>query len=526
MIQRILYVIVYSFLLLPAIAQNTITGYVFNDVNKNNKKDRNEKGLPNVSVSNGRDVVLTNAEGKYSIIVDNDNIVFVIKPKDYSFPVDAYNSPRFFHYHKPLGSPATLKYTGVAATGAIPKSVDFPMLAANETNTFSVLVFGDPQPYNMTELNYFNESIVKDVKDAGKYSFGISLGDLVGDDLDLHEPYKKYIASIGLPWYHVMGNHDMNFDVTADSLSDESFEKNFGPNNYAWNYGSAHFVILDNIIYPDPRDGKGYQGGFRKDQLDFLENNLKNVDKSKLVVISYHIPLDNAEGGGNHFIDADRQRFFSILKDFPNVLLMSAHTHFQEQLYYTQKHGWQGSKPLHEYNAGTTSGDWYSGKIGDKGYPDGTMRDGTPRGYAYLNINNNQYDIQYQVMGAPADYQIEIYAPKVIAKDKRTSALIYANFFMGHKDDVVEFRIDDGNWRKMSYTESIDPNYFKSLIDWDFSETVISGRRPSTPVMSKHLWSASVPFKLNAGTHTIEVRATDKYGKQHTAKKTYNVVAN
>ncbi len=55
-----------------------------------------------------------------------------------------------------------------------------------------------------------------------------------------------------------MGNHDMNYDAVADSLSDETFESNFGPANYAFNYGQAHFIVLDNILYPDPRDGNGY----------------------------------------------------------------------------------------------------------------------------------------------------------------------------------------------------------------------------------------------------------------------------
>ena len=522
--KHLLSLFVLSLVVNMAFSQSIVTGYVYNDINKNNRKDRNEKGLANVSVSNGRDVTVTNAQGQYTLNVGNDNIVFVIKPQNYQFPVDAYNSPKFFYYHKPLGAPSNLKYAGVKPTGKIPSSVDFPLYAANEKNDFSVIVFGDPQPYNMTELNYFNESIVKDIKNANRHVFGISLGDLVGDDLSLHKPYKEFISTIGLPWYHVMGNHDMNFDVTADSLSDESFEKHFGPANYAWNYGNAHFIILDNILYPDPRDGKGYLGGYREDQLDFLENNLKHVDKNKLIVISYHIPLDNAEGGSEHFRDADRQRFFSILKDYPNVLMMSAHTHFQEQLYYTKKHGWQGANYLHEYNAGTTSGDWYSGKIGEKGFPDATMRDGTPRGYAFLNINDNIYNLRYQVLGKPADYQIEIYAPKVIAKDKRTSALIYANFFMGHKTDTVEYRIDNGNWNRMRYTETFDPTYFKTLLDWDASETVIPGRRPSHAVMSTHLWQAAVPFKLPAGQHTIEVRAKDRYGVVHTGKKTYTIV--
>lgn len=77
-----------------------------------------------------------------------------------------------------------------------------------------------------------------------------------------------------------MGNHDMNYDATTDEQSDATFKKNFGPSNYAFNYGNVHFIILDDILYPDPRDGKGYWGGLRPDQLSFIENDLKLVDKT------------------------------------------------------------------------------------------------------------------------------------------------------------------------------------------------------------------------------------------------------
>src|SRR5690606_38441333 len=138
---------------------------------------------------------------------------------------------------------------------------------------------------------------------------------------------------------------------------DETFEANFGPANYAFNYGNAHFIMLDNILYPDPRDGKSYWGGFRKDQLDFVENNLRYVDKNKLIVLAFHIPLLSEKANGPFRLE-DRQRLFDLLKEFPNTLSMSAHTHIQRHNFYGKEDGWTQEKPHHEYNAGTTSGDW------------------------------------------------------------------------------------------------------------------------------------------------------------------------
>ncbi|MGO4913688.1 calcineurin-like phosphoesterase C-terminal domain-containing protein [Leeuwenhoekiella sp. W20_SRS_FM14] len=40
---------------------------------------------------------------------------------------------------------------------------------------------------------------------------------------------------------------------------------------------------------------------------------------------------------------------------------------------------------------------------------------------------------------------------------------------------------------------------------------------------SKHLWRATLPTKLPVGTHKIEVRATDQYGKTHSGEASYRL---
>src|SRR5690606_25953657 len=426
-----------------------------------------ERGMPGVSFSNGVDVVQTDSKGYYELPVGNDNILFVIKPSGYKVPLNNLNQPLYYYIHKPLGSPADFKYKGSEPTGKLPKSVDFALIPYDEPTTFTSLIFGDPQAYNLEEIDYFSKGIIAELEGIENIGFGLSLGDLVGDDLVLHNPYVQAVSKVGVPWYNLMGNHDMNYEATTDSLSDETFEANFGPANYSFNYGNAHFIVLDNILYPDPRDGKGYWAGFREDQLDFIENNLKYVDKNKLIVLAFHIPL------ASDFKKGDRQRLFDLLKEFPNTLSMSAHTHLQRQNFYTKADGWHQEKPHHEYNAGTTSGDWYSGEIDKLGVPASTMRDGTPRGYAFLNIKDNQYTIDYKVAGEPKEYQIEIFNPKVVAKGRGTQAVISANFFMGTKGNKVEYRIDEGNWKAMDYVEAPAPSFVESLYRWDTMEELV-----------------------------------------------------
>ncbi len=517
--------ILISFVVCPFVlqAQSTARGIVYEDLNGNNRKDRNEKVIAGVAVSNGREVVLTGADGRYELPSSDDQIIFVIKPAGYQVPVNEFNQPQFYYIHKPKGSPE-LKYKGSSPTGPLPKSIDFPLIPAASKDSFRILVFGDPQPYNLDEVDFFSRGIVSEVTGVNDVEFGISMGDLVGDNLDLHRPYIEAMKPVGIPWYNVIGNHDENYDVDNDTLSDETFERNFGPANYAFNHGKVHFIILDDILYPDPRDGKGYWGGFRKDQLQFVENDLKFVPKDHLVVLAFHIPISEPEGG-DPFRDEDREKLFGLIKDYANTLSMSAHTHLQRQDYFYPEDGWPGQGRHHHFNVGTTAGDWYSGQLNAEGVPVSTMRDGTPKGYAWLTFNGNQYRINYKVAGEPADYQIKIYAPKLVEQNKRTSAGIVANFFMGSEHDSVFCRIDEGEWKKMSYMSDYDPAYLDLLHEWDFTEELLDGRRPSNPEFCRHLWRAAVPTNLKEGEHMIEVRAHDQFGQTFSQTKIYRIEA-
>jgi hypothetical protein len=514
------YCLVFSLLNQVVMAQTIAKGYVYADSNKNNKRDKKEKGIPGVAVSNGIQVVQTNSSGYYEIPISDDQLVFVIKPSEYSCPVNEFNQPQFFFNHKPAGSPAGFKYKGVEPTGPLPAFVDFPLLPQIATDTFTTLLFGDPQPYTEKEVEYFARGVVAELEGSKDALFGLSLGDLVGDHLDLHNPYIKAVQKVGIPWYNLMGNHDMNYDATADSLADETFERNFGPANYAFNVGKAHFIILDDILYPDPRDQKGYWGGFRASQLEFIENDLRTVPSDRLIVLAFHIPLKNSEEA---FRSADRRRLFELLKNYPNTLSLSAHTHLQRNDFFGKEDGFERAKPHHEFNAGTTSGDWYKGELNEAGIPVSTMRDGTPKGYAFLRITGNQYLIDYKVAGKPASYQMEIAAPKVIPFKQRTSAGIHVNFFMGHRGSLVECRINGGAWKKMNYVEDADPVYLQAVFKWDLSDTLLNGKRPSNPEKSTHLFRIDFPTDLPEGTHQIEIRATDMFGRVFTAQRDFRV---
>lgn len=520
---RAISLFIFLFSAISALSQQVASGIVYEDTNRNGKRDKQESGIPNVLVTNGLDVVRTDEKGYYEIPVQQDNIIQVIKPGNYNYLYDSYFLPDFAYHHKPAGSPK-LKYEGVAPTGKLPRSIDFGLVKQDVSNTYRVLLMGDPQPYNLQEVGYFKDKIVEDLrKYTSEYEFGITLGDIVGDDLDLFAPYKEVMQTIEKPWFNVMGNHDMNYDVQEDHLSDEAFERAFGPANYAFFHGDVLFIMIDNILYPDPREIKQYWGGLRKDQKSWIRNLLKHTPKEKLVVVSMHIPL--SEPHGDTYRDEDREFLLKELSQFKNSLSLSAHTHIQKQDFFGWEDGFTKLHALHHhYNVGTTSGDWYSGKVNEENIPDAMMRDGTPSGYAFLEIDGTNYDISYKVAGESDQNQIGIFLPKEVYSAPRSRHYIHANFYLGSKFDILEFRVNGGKWRKMHPVEQADPTYVNKLFEWYNSETAIADKRPSEPMISQHLWRAKLPVNLSPGEYKVEVRAKHFLGKTYSNFTSYRVI--
>lgn len=517
----ILTVSVLFFYAQASFGQEVAKGVIYEDSNKNGKLDKNEKRLSNVAVSNGVEVVQTNNKGEYTLPVAEDNIIFVIQPSGYSVPVNENNLPQFYYIHNPNGAP-DLKFKGVAPTGKIPKSINFGLVPIANNDEFKIIVFGDPQVYNEEQVAYFKKGVIDELIGTKDYAFGLSLGDLVGNKPSLFNPYIEAIREVGIPWYQVMGNHDINFDVDSDSLSDVSFKAHFGPNNYSLNKGKVHFIVVDDIIYQG-RDNpnKQYIGGLSKAQLDFIENDLKFVPKDYLIVLCMHIPLVN---NGRHGLrEKDNQRLFSILKDFPHTFSMSAHTHIQKQIFIDKKMGWKQAQAHHHYNVGTTSGNWYSGELDVNGVPAATMADGTKKGYAAVTFKGNAYEVDYIVSGADKDFKMNVFLPKVVRKRKNSNATMFVNYYLGGEKDTIDYKVDNGAWQLMTKKDAQDPHLLVDVMKWDTADDLFSGSRPDSPNLSSHIWVAPVPSNLAVGKHKIQFRVRDMFGRTHLTERTYEV---
>src|SRR3990172_6278039 len=159
---RALLILITAMALLQHISGQTATGKVYADLNKNGTIDKGEKGIPGVGVSNGREVVLTDNYGTYRINLEENTILFVIKPADYSFPRDARHLPQFYYRHYPAGSDVS-RFANIEATGPLPAVINFGLQPDREDPVFKAVIFGDTQVRNLQEIDYLSRDIVAEL---------------------------------------------------------------------------------------------------------------------------------------------------------------------------------------------------------------------------------------------------------------------------------------------------------------------------------------------------------------------------
>lgn len=257
----------------------TARGVVFEDLNANGLRDAGEPGIPGVRVSDGHQVVLTDARGRYRIEIEDEAVIFIVKPAGFMTPVNADMLPQFYYIHQPNGSPPGLRYSGIDPTGPLPEAIDFPLKRQDEPKHFEAILFSDTQPQTSAEVDFIRDDIIEELIGTSA-KFGMTMGDIMYDDMSLFPRFLSVVAQLGIPWYNVPGNHEINLRAKNDRYSLETFKRFFGPPYYCFEYGDAYFVVLDNIDYrgngeSDPGDIRGsggYVARITERQLEWLKN--------------------------------------------------------------------------------------------------------------------------------------------------------------------------------------------------------------------------------------------------------------
>jgi len=266
-----------------------VKGTVFEDTNGNSLQDKNEKGIPNVAVSDQINVVMTDSKGNY-VLTTNSQLpyVFVSQPSGY---VGTYFYPKAAEVLFPLKKGKDQSH--------------FKFIHASDTHADSL---------NLPRLARFRQ-----MADSIGVDFVLVSGDLIRDALRQTEAtatayYKLYVQEISkfkMPVYSALGNHEI-FGIERDKslVSEEHplYGKNMyrhflGPNYYSFNYGGIHFISIDNVDYQNLY----YFGGVDSLELKWLEQDLKPVSNTTPVITFNHIPFMSP---GFSFFDFENDIFY------------------------------------------------------------------------------------------------------------------------------------------------------------------------------------------------------------------------
>ncbi|BAV05646.1 3',5'-cyclic AMP phosphodiesterase CpdA [Filimonas lacunae] len=436
------------------------------------------KGIAGVAVTDGINIAQTDKNGEYELLSNaTAQFVYISVPSGYAFPEEKGIAA----FYKPISKAAVVKN-------------DFALDKLEvDDRKHHFVVWADPQVKNKSDVEQLVKQSVPDLKElvkslpAGTLIHGIGCGDLVWDELELFEDYKKAVALTGVPFYNLIGNHDMDLEARTDDLSAHTFKQQFGPTYYSFNRGDIHYVVLDDVFFLGA--SKNYIGYITENQLQWLEQDLALVKPGSMIVVNLHIPTYTGQGrrmkkkedepGGTV---ANRKQLYKMLAPF-KAHIMSGHTHFNDN--------WEEGDIM-EHNHGTVCGAWWTGPI---------CGDGTPAGYGVYEVDGSDIKWYYKGTGMTKDKQLRIYEK---GRVKEYPDEISANVWNWDNKWKVEWYEDGVLKGEMQRRVSFDPWAAELYL----GPQLPVKRKFVEPNLTDHMFFA----KPTGQATKITVKATDRFG--------------
>lgn len=520
------------------LAQQQASGVVYLDANENGRRDPGENGIANVKVSNGEDVVKTDSDGAYTIALPPESTLFISKPAGYSLPLNEVQLPQFYYHHYPDGTPriADWKWPVIQRTGPLPDRIDFALLKGNVPDTFKAMGFADPQTTRDEELDMLRKDIVDALfGNPFEAEFGLVAGDVVNDNLALYERHNRLMAQIGIPMYNVPGNHDTNPESPNYRYSTQTFKSIFGPDYYSFDYGQVHFLALNNVGFKGK--GQGYEGHIDERQMQWIENDLKDVPTDRLIMIITHIPLityANNRTFPKSINTTNFKELLRILSRFQYIYTIAGHdTSNSWKVEVNHTHGWYGAPFIAHTLAETRGSGWGRGPRDERGVRPATMEDGNPNGYYVFYFDGTEVKPRFIPAGGdPTDRLRIVLDPQLVHPDsaryahpmgldrgqQQDSTFVVVNFFDGGERDEVMVSLDDAAPVPMQYTERTDPFSERQYLKYKDTDNALP-----KPAVSSHIWQFPLP-SLAPGLHSVVVTVRDEFGFEDREVLTFEVM--
>ncbi|RAJ06613.1 calcineurin-like phosphoesterase family protein [Chitinophaga skermanii] len=465
---------------LPAVPllANDKTGNTFTTVGVKGRVTAKGKGLANVVMSDGYSIAITDKNGNYTINTHHDaEYVFISLPSGYEIP-NEHGLARFYTLINKKSASQTY-------------NVELKAME-NGDHKHAFVVWADPQIWDKADGNELVRTSAPDTREeiknlGGVPTFGIGCGDLVFDKFDLFDDYNKAVEVTGVPFFQVIGNHDMDGKTArSDDQSQNKFKSLYGPTYYSFNRGKVHYIMLDDVFFLG--SNKHYVGYLNEQQLAWIEKDLSTVPHGSMVIVSMHIPTNTGAArrkgakedspGGTV---ANREYLYKMLKPY-KVHIMSGHTHWNEN--------WEKDNIM-EHNHGTLCGAWWCGPCGD----------GAPAGYGVYEVDGDNITWYYKSVGKTKNHQIKIHAKGSIPEKPNAVVANVWNYDAKWKVEWFEDGVAKG---EMTQYTGFDPE----TVALYKGDQLPAKHKWAEPIKTDHLYLA----EPSANAKTVKVKATDRFG--------------
>lgn len=411
----------------PGLAQQqgtTVNGTVFEDKDKDGERDGDEKGIANVSVSDGQQTVRTDKKGNYSLTVDPErrleDIVFVSVPSGYGVPADQYKTPQ--HYRQ----------LGMLKPGE-KRRQDFGLLrtpeSAKSNFNFANLADVHVRPGGNNYRERFIGQMAQVNELTSKPAFVQVSGDLTDYATDTEfQDYKAGTATSRVPVYPAIGNHEYRPGPDYRTRI-SNYRRHLGPEWYSFDYGKRHFVVLDNNT----------AGWGEPDQLQWLRKDLELNARGKEVVVITHKPMNTPQ------TVSGTKEYVELLGKYNTVLALMGHTHVNDVALDTIP----GAKHVVTNSSSYTI-------------------DQTPNGFRQVSFKGGKEENPFKMYDVKQQLTITNPAPNSqVERDDEVRVQVNA-YNTSSKVTDVRYRVDGGEWKKMKQSSD-----FTWSGEWEAEETAL-----------------------------------------------------
>lgn len=430
--------------------------------------------LGGVLVTDGYGFARTDARGAFELDArDEAFFIAVITPSGYLAPLDE-GIPQFF---LPC-TPDRRRY-------------DFRLERwPASTGRYELLAVADPQPKTAEHFERLRTEIIPPLRAAaddgarrGVPQAALLLGDIVWDAPELMAPVREQFASLGIPVWPVIGNHDHDQTRHTDREAEANYRRHFGPTYYAFDLGRTHYIVLDDIVYRGRRD---YDEQIDPVQIAWAVDYAKRLPAASRVCIAMHAPLVKPWLGFREMASA--APLLDALAGH-EVHFITGHTHLNSNYDIRDN--------VVEHNVAQVCGNLWR---------DPLNWDGTPKGYQLFSENGDLFEWRYRALDAPENRQLRLWAPGRIAAcaDK-----VVAKIWNWDPHWTVVW-YEDGRYRgAMQRIVLDDPDYAAHL-----DSLRAAGRKPAKVqrVRNTNFYFTARPA---ASAHEVRVEATDRFGNRY-----------